>query len=139
MKISKILLFIIIIFSNCNKESEIKNRKEKKQNYQKETIYIYARFWGITGDHQEIIFSEKPIKLPPDKERNYIFYRDEIFYKLKNDDTLIIYAPKSGKSIPKIPFKNIKVILKDLKTFDDIKEISMNYQKYNLEKISVRE
>lgn len=30
MKISKILLFIIIIFSNCNKESEIKNRKEKK-------------------------------------------------------------------------------------------------------------
>ena len=41
MKISKILLFIIIIFSNCNKESEIKNRKEKKIELSKgNNIYI---------------------------------------------------------------------------------------------------
>ena len=103
-----------------------------------DSIYIRARFWGITGDHEEIIFSEEPIILPPNKDKHYIFYRDEVFYKFENNDELVIHAPKSGKSIPKIPFKNIKVVLKDLKTGDDIRNISKNYKKYKLEKIGVR-
>ena len=103
-----------------------------------DSIYIGARFWGITGDHEEIIFSEEPIILPPNKDKHYIFYRDEVFYKFENNDELVIHAPKSGKSIPKIPFKNIKVVLKDLKTGDDIRNISKNYKKYKLEKIGVR-
>lgn len=70
-----------------------------------DSIYIKARFWGITGDHEEIIFSEEPIILPPNKDRYYIFYTDEVFYKFENNDELVIHAPKSGKSIPKIPFK----------------------------------
>ena len=103
-----------------------------------DSIYITARFWGITGDHEEIIFSEKPIILPPNKDKHYIFYTDEVFYKFENNDELVIHAPKSGKSIPKIPFKNIKVVLKDLKTGDDIRNIGENYKKYKLEKIGVR-
>ena len=103
-----------------------------------DSIYIGARFWGITGDHEEIIFSEEPIILPPNKDKHYIFYRDEVFYKFENNDELVIHAPKSGKSIPKIPFKNIKVVLKDLKTGDEIRNISKNYKKYKLEKIGVR-
>ena len=103
-----------------------------------DSIYIKARFWGITGDHEEIIFSEEPIILPPNKDRYYIFYTDEVFYKFENNDELVIHAPKSGKSIPKIPFKNIKVVLKDLKTGDNMRNISENYKKYKLEKIGVR-
>ena len=103
-----------------------------------DSIYIKARFWGITGDHEEIIFSEEPIILPPNKDRYYIFYTDEVFYKFENNDELVILAPKSGKSIPKIPFKNIKVVLKDLKTGDNMRNISENYKKYKLEKIGVR-
>ena len=61
-----------------------------------------------------------------------------MFYKFENNDELVIHAPKSGKSIPKIPFKNIKVVLKDLKTGDDMRNISKNYKKYKLEKIGVR-
>ena len=103
-----------------------------------DSIYIRARFWGITGDHEEIIFSEEPIILPPNKDRYYIFYTDEVFYKFENNDELVIHAPKSGKSIPKIPFKNIKVVLKDLKTGDNMRNISENYKKHKLEKIGVR-
>ena len=103
-----------------------------------DSIYIKARFWGITGDHEEIIFSEEPIILPPNKDKYYIFYTDEVFYKFENNDELVIHAPKSGKSIPKIPFKNIKVVLKDLKTGDNMRNISENYKKYKLEKIGVR-
>ena len=61
-----------------------------------------------------------------------------MFYKFENNNELVIHAPKSGKSIPEIPFKNIKVVLKDLKTSDDIRNISKNYKKYKLEKIGVR-
>ena len=103
-----------------------------------DSIYIIARFWGVTGDHEEIIFSEEPIILPPNKDRYYIFYTDEVFYKFENNDELVIHAPKSGKSIPKIPFKNIKVVLKDLKTGDNMRNISENYKKHKLEKIGVR-
>ena len=60
------------------------------------------------------------------------------FINLKNNDELVIHSPKSGKSIPKIPFKNIKVVLKDLKTGHDIRNIGENYKKYKLEKIGVR-
>ena len=102
-----------------------------------DSIYITARFWGITGDHEEIIFSEEPIILPPNKDKHYIFYTHEVFYKFENNNELVIHTAKSGKSIPKIPFKNIKVVLKDLKTGDDIRNISKNYKKYKLEKIGV--
>ena len=61
-----------------------------------------------------------------------------MFYKFENNNELVIHTAKSGKSIPKIPFKNIKVVLKDLKTGDDIRNISENYKKYKLEKIGVR-
>ena len=126
-----------VFLSYSNLESE--NRIEKIILSPKgDSIYITARFWGITGDHEEIIFSEEPIILPPNKDKHYIFYRDEVFYKFENNDELVIHAPKSGKSIPKIPFKNIKVVLKDLKTGDDIRNISENYKKYKLEKIGVR-
>ena len=51
---------------------------------------------------------------------------------------LLFMHQKAVKSIPKIPFKNIKVVLKDLKTGDDIRNIGENYKKYKLEKIGVR-
>lgn len=57
-----------------------------------------------------------------------------MFYKFENNDELVIHAPESGKSIPKIPFKNIKVVLKDLKTGDDIRNISKNDKKYKIRK-----
>ena len=126
-----------VFLSYSNLESE--NRIEKTIISPKgDSIYIRARFWGVTGDHEEIIFSEEPIILPLNKDKHYIFYRHEVFYKFENNDELVIHAPKSGKSIPKIPFKNIKVVLKDLKTGDDIRNIGENYKKYKLEKIGVR-
>jgi hypothetical protein len=60
------------------------------------------------------------------------------FINLKIMMNLLFMHQKAVKSIPKIPFKNIKVVLKDLKTGDDIRNISKNYKKYKLEKIGVR-
>jgi len=98
-------------------------------------IYIQARVWGIAGNHEEIVFSETPIKTP-NKERDYIFYTSEVFYEV-NKNTLTIYAPLSGKSIPATSFKDVVVIFNGLKKADEIRDYNKNFQEYGLQRISV--
>ena len=100
-------------------------------------IYLRALYRGITGDYQEIVFSETPI-IVPDKEKDYVFYTDEVFYKM-NGNNLTIYAPKSGKNLPEKSFKEVEIIFKGLKNYDEIKDYSENYKKYGLEKMSIHE
>lgn len=140
-----LLAFVVfgIVFS-CSQKQEKMGRKEGIQNnevtrtldfpYGKK-IFVRAKFWGISGNHEEIVFSESPITIPS-KENDYIFYTDEVFYKI-NNNVLTIYAPESGKNIPRISFKNIEIIFKGLKTYDEIRDYNTNYQKYDLERISV--
>jgi hypothetical protein len=68
-------------------------------------------------------------------ENNYIFYTDEVFYKI-NNNILTIQAPQSGKNKLKTTFKDIEIIFKGLKTYDEIRDFHTNYQKYGLERIS---
>lgn len=98
-------------------------------------IYVRAKVWGVAGNHEEIVFSENPITIS-DKEGDFIFYTDELMYKIENN-TLIIYAPQSGINVPEIPFKDVEVIFKGLKTAEEIRDYSNNYQKYGLQRISV--
>ena len=99
------------------------------------SIYIRAKVWGVSGNHEEIVFSESPITIPK-KESDYIFYTDEVTYKAENNK-LTIYAPQSGTSIPDVSFKNVEVVFKGLKKADEIKDYSDNYRKYGLERISI--
>lgn len=100
-------------------------------------IYVRGLYRGITGDYQEIVFSETPITVP-DKEKDYIFYTDEVFYKV-NDNSLDIYACDCDTSEPKTTFNGVNIVLNDLKTSNKIKDYSTNYRKYGLEKISIHD
>lgn len=100
-------------------------------------IYVRATYRGITGDYEEIVFSETPITVP-DKEKDYVFYTDEVFYKI-SDNTLNVYACDCDTSEPKTTFKGVNIILNDLKTSSQIKDYSVNYKKYGLEKMSIYE
>lgn len=150
MKEIRIILLSFVMFNiifSCTQQSSKIENKNNKDDTQKdginriinmadgEKIYIKSKVWGISNNHQEIIFSENPITIPS-KENDYIFYTDEVFYKI-NNKILTIYAPFSGKNIPKKSFKNIKVVFKGLKHFDEISDYSKNYKKYGLEKVSV--
>ncbi len=97
-------------------------------------IYVRAKNWGIAGNHEEIVFSENPITIP-NKEKDYIFYINEVVYKVENNK-LYIYACDCDASIPKNAFRAVEVIFKDLKNADEIKDYSLNYEKYGLEKIT---
>jgi len=92
-------------------------------------IYVRTKVWGVSGNHEEIVFSETPITIP-NKENDYIFYTEEVFYKIE-DNILTIYVPLCD--IDELPnsFKGIEVIINEL-------DYSINYQKYGLHKINCR-
>lgn len=141
-----LLLFIVAVIVVGVKiyydlsEANILDTKEKTEILTFENgkkIYIRAKVWGVAGNHEEVVFSENPITVP-DKERDYIFYTNEVVYKIENN-SLRLYACDCDASMPTIIFKDIQVILKDLKTADEIRDYNTNYQKYGLERISVYE
>ena len=103
-------------------------------------IYISARSWGISGNHQEIILSSSPISSKHrgySKQKNYIFYTSEIYYKKTAGNELIVYVSNSLVSKPKKFSSPIHIVLKDIGTSDELKNYERNYKKYGLEKISI--
>lgn len=110
------------------------NRKEIV-NVNKSKAYFTIRNWGISGDHEEIVLSDT-FREKSEKTKDYIFYTNEIYYKVKQD-SLFIYTSINNTKIPIKEFETIRVVLIDLKTFDEIKDYKNNYLKYSLKRISI--
>lgn len=96
-------------------------------------LYLRAKTYGIAGNHEQIVLSKSKDNIPNHKV-DYIFYSPEIFYKVENA-IIYIYAPSCDISEPieKIP----NVVIKELKSYDEIKDYNNNYSSYGLERISV--
>jgi hypothetical protein len=106
-----------------------------------EKVYLRAMSWGVSGNHSEIILSALPIEpesRKSTKERDYIFYTSELYYKKKGVDTLLIYAAASSiGSIPDSFVDKIKIVPVKLNTYDSLQEYEKKYREYGLSKISV--
>ncbi len=100
-------------------------------------LYIKAKNWGITGNHEEIVLSFSSVNIT-NKERDYIFYTNEVYYKTDKKQTITVYAPESLISEPQNKPLNVKVILVGLKNSNEIKDYSLNYKKYGLEKVTFK-
>ena len=147
----KIILFSLLLVSGLtglgywfnNDVSDMKNPvKDYIIEYESlnEKIYISARAWGVSGNHQEIILSSNPISSEhrgSSKEDNYIFYTSEIYYKKEGENKLLVFASNSSISEPKKFNSSVQIILKGLKTSDELKDYEVNYKKYGLEKASI--
>lgn len=96
-------------------------------------LFLKAKIYGIAGDHEQIVLSKSKDCIPNHKV-DYVFYAPEIFYKVV-DTIIYIYAPYSSISEPieKIP----NVVIKGLKSYDEIKDYNNHYSSYGLERISV--
>lgn len=96
-------------------------------------VFFRAKIWGVSGNHEEIVLSEsnKPIT---DKERDYVFYTSDVYYKTEEIGTITLYAPESSISEPVNKFSNIIVKIKELKSTDEMNDYEMNYRKYGLKK-----
>lgn len=106
----------------------------------RDSVFVSARSWGLTGDHQEIIFSSKPIS-PAHRSYSadsvYIFYTSEVFYKVDNDSVITVYASESSVSESTMKYSN--VVIKGLKSGDALERYNADYQRYGLKRISVYE
>lgn len=99
-------------------------------------LFLRAKVWGVAGNHEQIVLSKSNNNVP-NKTDDYIFYTSEVFYKVGNDNTVIVFATESSISEPVNKIPNVTV--KGLKTADEIRDYNTNYQKYGLERISVYE
>lgn len=144
IKVGRIVFVIILLIAGLfyyfflNSLEEVgKSKSTDLTLVLKQNIYISARYWGLTGDHQEIILSNSPINPAHksySKDKVYIFYTSEIFYKIESGQNLTIFAPESTISEPINKILNVSV--KGLKTAEEIKDYNKNYQKYGLKRIS---
>ena len=98
-------------------------------------IYIKAKNWGIAGNHEEIVLSMSSANIS-NKESDYIFYSNEVYYKTDSIQVITIFAPESSISEPLNKFTNPVVKINGLKNADEIKDYALNYQKYGLKKIA---
>ena len=98
-------------------------------------IYIKARNWGVAGNHEEIVLSMSNKNIS-NKDSDYIFYSNDVFYKTDSIQTITFFVPESSISEPLIKFTNPLVIINKLKNADEIEDYVQNYQKYGLKRIT---
>lgn len=145
--IKKILLLFLVLITigaiwfYCNwRKEEFMPSKEKTISInlgnESRPLFLRAKTWGVTGNHEQIVLSQSNNNVP-NKTDDYIFYTSEVFYKVENDNSVIVYATESSISEPVNKIQNVTV--KGLKTADEIRDYDNNYQKYGLERISVYE
>jgi len=98
-------------------------------------IFLRAKVWGVSGNHEEIVLSESN-KPTSNKTVDYIFYTSDVYYKTESNN-ITLYAPESSISEPINGFSSITVNVKGLKSTEEMKDYEANYKKYGLKKISV--
>ena len=96
-------------------------------------LYLKTKGYGFVGNHERIVLSKSKDSITSHKF-DYIFYTSEIFYKVENN-IIYIYAPNSSISEPLKKISN--VVIKELRTSDEIMEYNNHYLCYGLERISV--
>lgn len=141
LAITLVLILLGVVNRNLTKDKNItiltkdENKITLRFKFSNESLFLRAKKWGISGNHEEIVLSEIDTNLT-NKEVDYIFYTTEIFYKIDENDKLTIYAPASSISEPSKGFSVIINII-ELNTADEIKDYNINYLKYGLKRISV--
>lgn len=107
-----------------------------------DTLYINAKAWGITGNHEMITLSTtKPTDnrgIYNQKGRLYDFHTTDLFYKKAEENTLTIYVSEhSIDSIAKNT-SDISVIIEPVST-EKLEDLRENYMDYGLGMISIYE
>lgn len=98
-------------------------------------IYMLARIWGITGNSEEVRLCSEPYEFGKrdQDDKCVVFFTDRLYYKKDGVNSLQIYAPSS--SIPlniKDSVGSIRISVKGLRYFDDIKDFEQNFENYGL-------
>jgi hypothetical protein len=100
-------------------------------------LLIRARAWGLAGNHEEIVVSEKNDDGLTQSNQKLVIYAPKIYYKITKDCKLIIYAPSPSFTTPKITISDIEISIIGLKNYDEIMEIDKNYKQIGLKRFGI--
>ena len=104
-----------------------------------ERIHTVARIWGITGNHEEVRLCSRPFEFGKRDQTSecLVFHTDRIYYKKDGGTSLRVFAP--GSSIPpgiSTSVGKVRVSVKELKTYDEIRNFEQNFEHYGLSTLS---
>ena len=145
--IKRLILLIIILLivwgifgliKVFNKLDGLESTRIVRFNEMNIELKIKARTWGLAGNHEEIYVTSNETLENNSQCDTLVFYSDQLFYKIKEPDTLIIYANYSSfsETTPKLCSKvNIKIIV--LKYYDDVKLMENSFHEQGLERITI--
>jgi hypothetical protein len=113
-----------------------------KYNEIDESIYIKAKAWGLAGNHNEILISTDLLENDNDCSKEncecMIFYASELYFKKVGKDSLIVYVGASTLPLEKGCLKSqVKVLVKEIKSYNEVQDYSKYYEDYGLSKVSV--
>ena len=97
-------------------------------------LYMTARSWGITGDHEEVRICDAPIKFS-ETGNCLVFYAGELFYKRTAENGLVVYV--SASAVPKdqpTRLGTIAVKVREL-NFDKNAAMQRDYEQHGLMRI----
>lgn len=136
-----ILLFgfgwLVQSYAENRNQTEIGKTYEIDFNELNSKLYVWADTWGISSNHSEIVISTTPIIGYRNyvKDECFIFYTYEIFYKIINVDSLLIYSD-SNIFEPEDFNSPVYLDIHKIKTAKERVDIRTNYTKYGFKKIS---
>jgi hypothetical protein len=113
------VFFIVIIIylflsnepSSIDPDYVVKKIEFKKYNTQ---LYLNARFWGVSADHEVICLSVNDKKITSiDSMRNFVFEGESVLFYKSFNDTLRLYVAKKAATPPLFKSR-IKIIQVEL-------------------------
>ena len=100
-------------------------------------LFIETRLWGLTGNHDAIVISSEPISngVQFSKEKEYVFFNNELFYKKIGIDTLLLRVYHKVEEPEKMSTK-VKIVQKEFDLPQEIDDFKINYEKYGFTMVS---
>lgn len=135
-------LVSLVLFS-CNDDNSNFREELHEVSFNEvgEKIYVRSKKWGVSWDHEETVLSNSIIdrSFQINKDRDFIFYTSNLFYKKVGNDSLLLYVNYSSipKELPSNFSNKVKVKILELKSTNEIADYDLNYHKYGLTKIHV--
>jgi hypothetical protein len=99
----------------------------------KKNIYLKTNMWGIGGNNY-CIFLTTEVNEYVHPDPDIIFYRLELFYKIIDDKTLLIFLA-NGTREERIMLNDIEIIIKHFSPYYD--DLEMTYENNGFNKINV--
>lgn len=129
-----IFQFIPVFFLlSCSENSDLNGIENSVTiNSLNKQIFIESKIWGLAGNHEEIKL------IPSENCDTIIFYTDQIFYKTKGTDTLVIHTNSSSYAEKPLNLCGTIILeIHDLKNYDDIKNMERSFKEKGLERITI--